>query len=149
MLNCLEVSAVNDRKIKYQSLGFSEDEINKMVRTFNSCLSISVGKIDASFNNLLAQGLNKNQIKNLLIHTPSILGMAINTVNEKLGIYKEAFQDNFIEVLEKNPRRMIQSADKARKRYEFLKTRGLSMEELEKDLFTGEKQFVSKYRVSL
>ncbi len=86
---------------------------------------------------LLSFGLNEEQTRYFFIHTPSIFGMAVLSLNKKFVIYREAFGDRFIEVFLKNPRRLILGFETARRRLNTLKPLSLPFEQLEKDFYVN------------
>ncbi len=140
---------MNDRIENLKKLGFSDDNIQEMVRKFPNTLKLTPDRINAAIQNLLNLGLTPDQARKFVIDTPSILGMALNTVKLKIVTYRCIFEDKTIEILEKSPRRLIQGAEKAKKRFEYLQAMGLTVMDLEKDIFSSESQFKRKYKINL
>jgi|GEM_PF-5876765 len=138
-----------DAYVQLQRLGFSNEEIEEMNRKFPNTLNLSGQKVQSVFNELINQGFSKENVHDILIHTPSILGKKINTIRSQIGLYRTIFAEKYREILLANPRRLIQGYNKTLNRYEFLKSKGLSPQEMEKDLFLESNQFRKKYKVEI
>jgi hypothetical protein len=136
---------MEDKILTLKQLGFTDSQITQMNKTFKNTLKLSPNNLKGKFEVLLSYGLSEEQTMYFLIHTPSIFGMATLSLKKKFEIYREAFGDRFIEVLSKNPRRLILGSETARERLNLLKPLSLPIDQLENDLFMSTKQFKRKY----
>jgi hypothetical protein len=134
---------------RLKQLGFSDDEIIKMSKTFKHTLTQSPEKVESVVNELINQGLNNQQTHEFLIHTPSILGKAVTTIRQQFDLYRQIFGNRYIDVLSINPRRLIQGLKTTKNRYAFFVNNNISQEEIEKNLFISKVQFKRKYNCEL
>lgn len=130
-------------------LGFSAQEINGMTRKFPNTLNLSPEKVKSVFEELIAQGISRQDVHYFIVHTPSILGKAIQTIRKQFDLYREIFEGEYIDVLRVNPRRIVQGYDTSVKKYTYLKNRGVPLEQIKRDFFIGRKQFLRKYNYEI
>jgi len=130
---------------KLRELGFIDASIDQMAKTFENSLKLSSAKIESVYKCFISKGFSEHETRQILIHTPSIFGKAISTLNKQLDLLQEIFGDRFVSVLLTNPRRLIQGYDKTLKRYNLLAHKGLTSQEMERAIFLPSPQFNRQY----
>jgi len=78
-------------------LGFSAVEINDMTSKFPNTLNLSPEKVKSVFDELINQGIPRQDAHYFIVHTPSILGKAIQTIRKQFDLYREIFEDEYID----------------------------------------------------
>ena len=127
-------------------LGYSQEEIIKMTKSFPSIYGLSIDNMKQKIEDIKQLGYSQEEVIKITKSLPSIYGYSIENMKQKTEFY-DYMGLHSLAVM--SPKYLMQSIALSYARYMFLKEKGIRIDETNyKKLFYNQKQFQKQYGIT-
>ncbi len=141
----LSIENIKQKIEDIETLGYTKNEVIKMIKTFPALFSYSIDNIKQKAEDIVALGYTKDEVIKMTKILPSLFGYSMDNIKQKIEFYQLI---NIDYLLVDNAKYLMQSVELSYARYEFYKSKNIEINNKNyRLLFISQKKFENVYGI--